>query len=50
MYVFPWRVTNTVSQKGAKSHSAGLDDSTILHIKIKMTKIPLEKMFNITIP
>jgi len=37
---------NTVSQKGEKPHSAGLDDSAIPHIKIKITKIPLEKKLN----
>ena len=34
---------NTISQKDKKPHTAGVDDSTILHIKIKITEKPLEK-------
>ena len=34
---------NTVSQKDKKPHTAGLDDTAIPHIKIKITEIPLEK-------
>ena len=34
---------NTVNQKGAKPYTAGLDDTTIPHIKIKNTEILLEK-------
>ena len=34
---------NTVNQKEAKPYTAGLDDSTIPHIKVKNTEIPLEK-------
>ena len=34
---------NTVSQKDEKPHTAGLDDTAIPHIKIKITEIPLEK-------
>ena len=41
---------STVSQKDEKPHNAGLDDTAIPHIKIKITEIPLEKMFNTTIP
>ena len=37
---------NTISQKDEKWHTAGQDDTAILHIKIKMTKIPgLSKCF-----
>ena len=34
---------NTVKQKDAKLHTAGLHDTAIPHIKIKTNKIPLEK-------
>ena len=34
---------NTVNQKDEKPHTAGLDDTEIPHIKIKITEIPLEK-------
>ena len=34
---------NTVTQKDEKPHTAGLDDTAIPHIKIKITEIPLEK-------
>ena len=34
---------NAVSQKDEKPHTVGLDDTVIPHIKIKITKIPLEK-------
>ena len=33
---------NTVNQKEEKPHTAGLDDTAIQHIKIKITEIPLE--------
>ena len=36
-------LTNTVSQKDEKLHTAGLDDTAIPHIKIQITEIPLEK-------
>lgn len=32
-------LANTVSQKDEKNHTAGLDDSAILHIKIKIITI-----------
>ena len=41
---------NTVSQKDEKPHTAGLDDTVIPHIKIKITKIPLEKKLITAIP
>ena len=41
---------NTVNQKDEKMPSAGLDDTAIPHIKIKITEIPLEKTLNIAIP
>ena len=34
---------DTVSQKDEKLNTAGLDDTAILHIKIKITEISLEK-------
>ena len=34
---------NTVNEKDEKPHTAGLDDTAILHINIKITEIPLEK-------
>ena len=34
---------NTVNQKDEKPYTAGLDDTVIPHIKIEITKIPLEK-------
>ena len=37
---------NTVNQKD----TAGLDDTAIPHIKIKITEIPLEKKVNTAIP
>ena len=37
---------NTVNQKDEKPHTAGLDDTAILHIEIKITEIPLEKKLN----
>lgn len=36
-------LANTVSQKDEKKHTGGLDDSAILHIKIKIITILLEK-------
>ena len=41
---------NTVNQKDEKPHTAGLDDTVIPHIKIKITKIPLEKKLITAIP
>ena len=41
---------NTVNEKDEKPHTAGLDDTAIPHIKIKITEIPLEKKLNTTIP
>ena len=40
---------STVSQKDEKPQNAGLDDTAIPHIKIKITEIPRGKMFNTTI-
>ena len=37
---------NTVNQKDAKPYTTGLDDTVIPHIKIKTTKIPVEKKLN----
>ena len=37
---------NTIKQKDAKPHTTGLHDTVIPHIKIKTTKIPLEKKLN----
>ena len=34
---------NTISQKDKKSHTTGLDDTAILHIKIKVTEMSLKK-------
>ena len=34
---------NIVNQKDERSHTAGLDDTAIAHIKIQITEIPLEK-------
>ena len=41
---------NTVNQKDEKPHTAGLDDTAIPHIEIKITEIPLEKKLNTAIP
>lgn len=41
---------NTISQKDKKPHTAGVDDTTILHIKIKITKMLLEKKLNTVRP
>ena len=45
-----WRIfflPNTViNQKDEKSHTAGLNDTAILHFKIQITEIPLEKKLN----
>ena len=40
----------TVSQKDEKPHTTGLDDTTILHIKIKITEVLLEKKLNTVNP
>ena len=41
---------NTVNQKDEKPHAAGINDTTIPHVKIKITEIPLEKKVNTAIP
>ena len=41
---------NTVNQKDEKPHTAGLDDTAIPHIKIKITEIPLENKLNTVNP
>ena len=41
---------NTVRQKDEKPHTAGLDDTAIPPIKIKITEIPLERKLNTAIP
>ena len=41
---------NTVSQKDEKPHTAGLNDTAIPHIKIKISEILLEKKLNTAIP
>ena len=41
---------NTISHKDKEPHTAGVDDSTILHIKIKITEKPLEKKLNTVTP
>ena len=41
---------STVSQKDEKPHTAGLDDTAIPDIKIKMTEIPPEKKLKTAIP
>ena len=41
---------NTVNQTGEKPYTAGLDDTTIPHIKIKITGILLEKKLNTVKP
>ena len=43
-------LSNTVTQKDIKPHTAGQDDTAIPHIKIKITEIPLEKKLNTAIP
>ena len=43
-------LSNTVSQKDEKLHTARLNDTAIPHIKIKITEIPLEKKLNTAIP
>ena len=40
----------TVNEKNEKPHTAGLDDTAIPHINIKITEIPLEKKLNTAIP
>ena len=40
---------NTVNKRDETPHNAGLDDTAIPHIKIKITEIPLEKQFNAAI-
>ena len=37
---------NTVNQKDEKPSTAGLDDTAIPHIKIKITEVPLKKKVN----
>ena len=41
---------NIVNQKDAKPYTAGLDDTAIPHIKIKITEIPLENKLNTVNP
>ena len=41
---------NTVNQKDEKPYTAGLDDTAIPHIKIKITEIPLENKLNTVNP
>ena len=41
---------NTVKEKDQKPHTAGLDDTVVPHINIKITEIPLEKKLNTAIP
>ena len=41
---------NIVSQKDEKPHTTGLDDTTILHFKIKITEVLLEKKLNTVNP
>ena len=41
---------NTVNQKDEKPYTAGLDDTAIPHIKIKITEIPLGNKLNTVNP
>ena len=41
---------NTVNEKDEKPRTAGLDDTAVPHINIKITEIPLEKKLNTAIP
>ena len=41
---------NAVNQKDEKQHTAGLNDTAIPHVKIKITEIPLEKQVNTAVP
>ena len=41
---------NTVNQKDEIPHTAGLNDTAILHFKIQITEIPLEKKLNTVSP
>ena len=41
---------NTVSKNDEKPHTAELDDTTILQVKIKITEIPHEKKPNTVNP
>ena len=41
--------TISYSQKEKKTHTTGLDDTAISHIKIKITEILLEKRLNTVI-
>ena len=41
---------NSISQKDNKPYTAGLNDSTIPQIKIKITETPLEEKLNTAIP
>ena len=43
-------VPNSVSRKDEKPHTAGLDDTAIPHINIKITEILLEKKLKTAIP
>ena len=41
---------STLSQKDEKPHTAGLDDTAIPDIKIKITEVPPEKKLKTAIP
>ena len=41
---------STLSQKDEKPHTAGLDDTAIPDIKIKITEIPPEKKLKTAVP
>ena len=41
---------NTVNQKDEIPHTAGLNDTGLLHFKIQITEIPLEKKLNTVSP
>ena len=41
---------NTVNQRDEKPYTAGLDDTAIPHLKIKITEIPLENKLNTVNP
>ena len=41
---------NAVNQKDEKQHTAGLNDTAIPHVKIKITETPLEKKVNTAVP
>ena len=41
---------NTVRQKDEKPHTTGLHDTAMLHTKIKITDISLERKLNTALP